>query len=95
MIRNLREENDKLKKILISAASDGGVINQEMLKDIQETFSGNQKAMEEMSIPFETRLIQAKQQAILEKEPERDTTVPHLTNLNEDPQFAGKVYYNL
>jgi hypothetical protein len=57
MIRNLREENDKLKKILISAASDGGVINQEMLKDIQETFSGNQKAMEEMSIPFETRLI--------------------------------------
>ena len=27
--------------------------------------------------------------------PENDKTVPHLTNLNEDPQLTGKLYYGL
>ena len=59
MIRELREENDKLKRILIkAAASGGGTINLKELglgdlNELIETMEENEKAVEEMEKPWE------------------------------------------
>lgn len=58
MIRELREENEKLKKMLMAAAS-GGPINVKELgdfKEIEETMNENFKALEEMEKPWEQKL---------------------------------------
>jgi hypothetical protein len=62
MIRELREENEKLKKILIQAAKDGnGVINLKDLgigdvSELIETMDENEKAVKEMEKPWDQRL---------------------------------------
>jgi hypothetical protein len=59
LIRELREENEKLKQILIKAAqSGGGVINLKELglgdlNELIETMDENSKAVEEMEKPWE------------------------------------------
>ena len=57
MIRELREENEKLKKLILSAAS-GGTINLKDLgvgdlQEIMETVNENEKAMENLEKPWE------------------------------------------
>jgi hypothetical protein len=60
MIRELREENEKLKKILLSAANGGTINIKDLglgdLNEIVETMSENVKAMEEMEKPWEQKL---------------------------------------
>jgi hypothetical protein len=55
MIRELREENEKLKKMLMSAASGGTINLKELgnLEEIQETMDQNIKAMEDLEKPWE------------------------------------------
>ena len=60
MIRELREENDKLRKLILSAAS-GGTINLKDLgvgdlQEIMETVNENEKAMENLEKPWEQKL---------------------------------------
>ena len=60
MIRELREENEKLKKLILSAAS-GGTINLKDLgvgdlQEIMETVNENEKAMENLEKPWEQKL---------------------------------------
>jgi hypothetical protein len=90
LIRELKEENDKLKKMLMSLSSgqpinikDFGVGD---LNELVENFEENQKAMEEMEKPWEQKLNeeQEKSHKAVSK-PKEDMSVPHLTNLNEDP----------
>ena len=57
MIRELREENEKLRKLILSAAS-GGTINLKDLgvgdlQEIMETVNENEKAMENLEKPWE------------------------------------------
>lgn len=57
MIRELKDENDKLKKMLM-ALQNGQPINfnelgMDNLNDLAETFEENAKAMEEMEKPWE------------------------------------------
>lgn len=61
MIRELREENEKLKQILLKAASGGGTINLNdlglgNLAELVETMEENTKAVEEMEKPWEQKL---------------------------------------
>jgi len=57
IIRELRVENDKLKKILKEAMKGGGIIDLNKLDvdlgDMVETMEENDKAIEEMQKPFE------------------------------------------
>lgn len=101
MIRELREENEKLKKLLYSAAN-GGIINLKdlgNLEEIQETMEENVKAMEDLEKPWEQKLQEEKDKdkgvGHYSKDIEKDRKIPHLTNLNEDPQLSNKVYYSL
>lgn len=63
LIRELRVENDKLKKILKNAMKGGGVINLNELDvdigDMMETMEENDKAIEEMEKPFEQKIAEA------------------------------------
>jgi len=58
LIRELREENEKLKQILLKAANGGGTINLRDLglgdlNELVETMEENNKAVEEMEKPWE------------------------------------------
>ena len=84
--------------------AQGGPINLKELgvndlSELIENMDENQKAMDDMSKPWEEKLKEEKERErqILEKTPvkKEDKRVPHLTNLNEDPQLTGKVYYSL
>lgn len=93
MIRELREENEKLKKVLIQMAQGGPINLKELgvsdLSELIETMDENSKAMEDMQKPWVEKLREEKERdrEILEKQPPKkeDRRVPHLTNLNEDP----------
>lgn len=70
MIRELKEENEKLKKLLIAAASGGGPINLKDLglgdlEELMETMDENEKAMEDMSKPWEQKLKEEKEKDLL------------------------------
>lgn len=106
LIRELREENEKLKQILLKAASGGGTINLNdlglgNLNELVETMEENTKAVEEMEKPWEQKLAEEKERSQKQSEEVQqimrndNRRVPHLTNLNEDPQLTGKVYYSL
>lgn len=105
LIRELKEENEKLKKMLMSAAQGGQTINLDQLglgnaNDIIESMDHTQKEIEEME-NFEQKLAEQKeadkQKAIEhdEKKKKENKRAPHLVNLNEDPQLSQHIYYPL
>jgi gas vesicle protein len=93
MIRELREENEKLKKILIQIAQGGPINLKELgvndLSELVETMDENSKHMEDLQKPWSEKLQEEKERdkEIMEKQQTKkeDRRVPHLTNLNEDP----------
>lgn len=103
MIRELREENEKLKKVLIQMAQGGPINLKELgvndLSELIENMDENQKAMDDMQKPWEEKLKEEKERDRISHEQtpvkKEDKRIPHLTNLNEDPQLTGKVYYSL
>jgi gas vesicle protein len=99
MIRELREENEKLKKVLIQMAQGGPINLKELgvndLSELIETMDENTKAMDDMQKPWTEKLKEEKEQVESKPVNKEDRRVPHLTNLNEDPQLTGKVYYSL
>ena len=113
MIRELTEENENLKKLLMAAAKGGTIdlSNPDLLarlgklgiestsgqnnpaEEIKEKLEDNEKEMKNMEISWKEKLEEEKRQ---EEEREiQDKSMPHLTNLNEDPQLTGMLYYNL
>lgn len=107
MIRELRVENDKLKKILKNAMKGGGVINLNELDfdigDMMETMEENDKAIEEMEKPFEQKIAEAQEKremaktelVKLSKGNNKDKRLPHLTNLLEIEDQSFFAYYGL
>jgi len=103
MIRELREENEKLKKVLIQMAQGGPINLKELevndLTELLENLEENSKAMDDMQKPWDQKLKEEKERERINTENKalnkEDRRVPHLTNLNEDPQLTGRVYYSL
>ena len=103
MIRELREENEKLKKVLIQMAQGGPINLKELevndLSELLENLEENSKAMDDMQKPWDQKLKEEKERDRINTENKalnkEDRRVPHLTNLNEDPQLTGRVYYSL
>ncbi|XP_069103426.1 kinesin-like protein KIF28P [Argopecten irradians] len=103
LIRELREENARLLKLLkeggISSieGGDSGVSSEEK-KLLEEQLQQNQKEMEEMKTTWEQRLEKAhkENQAKIEEEKkmeEHKKVTPHFWNLNEDAALSGMVVH--
>eukprot|EP00916_Digyalum_oweni_P022861 GHVL01037854.1.p1 GENE.GHVL01037854.1~~GHVL01037854.1.p1 ORF type:complete len:935 (+),score=194.69 GHVL01037854.1:93-2897(+) len=104
LIRELKEENDRLKKMMggempaAASAVGGGEANEEQVNKIkaqyEEELAANRNALEEMTKSWQTRLKE-------QKEKDRDTqeqkneNMPNLKNLNEDPLLCGKIIHVL
>ena len=102
MIRELREENEKLKKVLIQMAQGGPINLKELgvsdLSELIETMDENSKAMEDMQKPWIEKLQEEKEkekEQLVQKSLKEDRRVPHLTNLSDDEQINGKACYSL
>ncbi|XP_071958666.1 kinesin-like protein KIF28 [Antedon mediterranea] len=107
LIRELREENDKLKKSLTGGMMPENVgmsqedidkMKKEMEEEIRAQLLANQKAISDMD--WDQKLEQQRAEDVSENN-ERDLTAsrkkkePHLLNLNEDPQLSGVVCHFL
>ncbi|EDV21287.1 uncharacterized protein TRIADDRAFT_30614, partial [Trichoplax adhaerens] len=103
LIRELKEENEKLKR-----AMEGGMIPSEggaaidpggkIIEEIKAQLLANMDAMKEMSTSWDDKLKES-QQNYSEKTSQKENaamrrkTEPHLTNLNEDPQLSGVIVH--
>ena len=83
IIRELKEENNELKKVIDQV---GGV---EKILELKEQIAALEKLSREKEIPFSQ-----KREFHVEHEKSIDTSGPHLFNINEDHQLSGRVVYN-
>ena len=87
LIRELKAENEHLKKLLREAASGNGKIN---AQDFLDMMDHQEEQMNELQ-NFDEKLQQEKvnnaikDQELAEKAKRENKRAPHLTNLNEDP----------
>jgi hypothetical protein len=103
MIRELREENTKLKLCLVKYLKGETPNLKELgigdISELIENMDEDIKAIEDMQKPWTEKLNEEKERdrLAIESKPanQENRRVPHLTNLNEDPQLTGKVYYSL
>lgn len=91
LIRELKEENDRLKKMVEGGGSPTAGVNDEEYKKMLEE---NQRAMEEREKTWQQRLQEAQEKA-LEELKSSNLDVPNITNLNEDPQLDKMVAYDV
>jgi hypothetical protein len=90
LIRELREENERLKK-MGGGGGGGGAIDPKM----QEEIENNRKLIEEFKRQEEEYKLRLEQQQAenrrrLEEE-EKLKIIPHLKNINADPLMSGKI----
>jgi len=73
LIRELKEENERLKKQLAEAGGPVKVVQEdgteleEELDDVKARLEANQKAMEDMEKDWEQRLKEARETALIEE----------------------------
>jgi len=102
LIRQLKEENNDLKKLIEDLngkiMNSGGIIKEEdknTFLDLKEQIEANAKIMLDLEKPFEEKIVEAKNK---EKEYigiKVDLNKPHLVVLNEDSQLSQKLKYSL
>lgn len=106
LIRELKEENERLKKELagrgVGEGGSPGATDEEAqakLREMEEQMKANQLAMEEMQKSWEQRLAEAKvkdsEESANNSQYDKVCKVAHIVNLNEDPQLDRKVFYDL
>ena len=83
IIRELKEENNELKKVIDGI---GGV---DKILELREQMAALEKLAREKEMSFTQ-----KREVVYEKENFIDVTGPHITNVNEDHQLSGRVIYN-
>mmetsp|Transcript_115556 Transcript_115556/g.327465 ORF Transcript_115556/g.327465 Transcript_115556/m.327465 type:complete len:1101 (-) Transcript_115556:158-3460(-) len=99
MIRQLREENMKLRSLIDNAApsaSGGGeeAAAQEALADKQAEVSALEQALAEMQKSFQDRLSDARRETVKKKkQKEESLDLPHIANLNEDQLLTNKLRF--
>eukprot|EP00440_Ansanella_granifera_P025452 gb/GFBE01027640.1/.p1 GENE.gb/GFBE01027640.1/~~gb/GFBE01027640.1/.p1 ORF type:complete len:786 (+),score=184.12 gb/GFBE01027640.1/:1-2358(+) len=102
LMRELMEENDKLRHMM-SAATAGQGIDCQLMEDMshrQKMISEAENALAEMQKTFEQRLQEAKMKQAQQSPRRRTavtvalTTAPMIVNLNDDHQLTGRVRYS-
>lgn len=83
IIRELKEENNELKKVIDQV---GGV---EKILELKEQIAALEKLSKEKEMTFSQ-----KREIHVEPESVVDTSCPHMSNINEDHQLSGRVNYN-
>lgn len=103
LIRELREENERLKALIEGKGGSiggggggggGGGIDDETLQEYQSQIEMLRRAKEQAEMTFQQRLEDMeknKSQVVVKKE----ITGPHLSNLNEDPQLNGQIKHEI
>mmetsp|Transcript_104254 Transcript_104254/g.185262 ORF Transcript_104254/g.185262 Transcript_104254/m.185262 type:complete len:1108 (+) Transcript_104254:58-3381(+) len=100
LIRQLREENEKLRN-MVSDGSPGknennGISSEEMSLKQQE-ISALEQALMEMQKSFAEKLADAQKQAseqkTVKKKDKTETNMPHIANLNEDQLLTAKLRF--
>mmetsp|Transcript_17512 Transcript_17512/g.35550 ORF Transcript_17512/g.35550 Transcript_17512/m.35550 type:complete len:824 (+) Transcript_17512:2-2473(+) len=101
LIRELKEENERLKKVAkgeyVPPEGGAGASQEEIdriKKEYEEELAANKKALEEMQKGWKQRVAEQKQKD--EKEGVQAACKgPALKNLNEDPFLTGKIVFAL
>merc|ERR1719199_298736 len=101
MIRELREENKRLRDLLANqeTKTETIVVTQEDHAQA-EADRAQLRALEaklaEMTMSWDERLAQEKEKGASESTLNEgaDLSLPHVTNLNEDPQLTGKLIFS-
>uniref|UniRef100_A0A7S4RM80 Kinesin-like protein n=1 Tax=Alexandrium monilatum TaxID=311494 RepID=A0A7S4RM80_9DINO len=100
LLREMKEENEKLKEAMASLGGGGSVDVEAMQTRIAE-LARAEEALHEMQRSFAEKLVEAKEveRAMKEKERKKGCTtvlqrrLPHIVNLNEEVQLSGKLVY--
>ncbi|CAD5220541.1 unnamed protein product [Bursaphelenchus xylophilus] len=95
-IRELREENEKLAKLIKKGAVDGSAASQDELESLKQQLAENQKAMEDLEKSWQERLNEERKKYAGEDRAEIEAkrkTVAHMWNLNEDPALTDMVVH--
>jgi len=101
LIRQLREENQQLREMIgaqgtPTAAGDNGE-SQEALLEKQQEIAALEQALQEMQRSFQDKISEAQANAQSaaqqKKEKSAETTMPHITNLNEDDLLTNKLRF--
>ncbi|XP_005092304.1 kinesin-like protein KIF28P [Aplysia californica] len=109
LIRELREENQKLLEMLkaggvgAGAAAAGGSAAssqevEEMKKQMEEQMAANQRELEEMKKSWEEKLKDSQADSLAKLEAEKKKTeerkvTPHFWNLSEDPALTAMIIH--
>ncbi|CDJ30039.1 uncharacterized protein EMH_0026470 [Eimeria mitis] len=100
LIRELREENERLKKAMggtlpapSGASEPDPAMLEAMRKQYEEEIEANKRAMEEMTMSWQQKIAEEKKRAAAagRLEEQLEMTLPTLQNLNEDPFLTGKI----
>lgn len=106
LIRSLREENEQLKKMLqdLPTSSSASSFNPNAQLEIEKAMQEADQKIKEIEQSWEEKLRQQKikdeeekrlQELQAKQKEVKDKKAPHLTNLNEDNQLTGKLYFSL
>lgn len=101
MIRELTEQNKKLKDYLEMFSNIGVTIKDEAtlakFQEIQSELKFNTQMIDHSSMTKQDREKIEEESSRMTKiqEPKIDMSKPHLTNLNEDPQLSQKIFYSI
>ncbi|CAD5214440.1 unnamed protein product [Bursaphelenchus okinawaensis] len=95
-IRELREENERLAKLIKKGAVDGSAASEDELESLKRQLAENQKAMEDLEKTWQERLNEERKKYAGEDRAEieaKKKTTPYLWNLNEDPALTDMVVH--
>jgi kinesin family member 13 len=95
LIRELKEENEKLKAMLEGKSFSGGGgsgINDELRQQYERQIEELKRAKEEAERTFQDRPKEApRTHALVNDTSKLNLNTPHLSNLNEDPLLSGYI----
>ncbi|CAH1778943.1 unnamed protein product [Owenia fusiformis] len=107
LVRELKEENERLKKAMTGGGVDlsnmqAGLspeekekMRKEMEEEIRAQLLANQEELDQESSSWEDKLKNARAEVVDDGDTARRKSDPHFLNLNEDPMLSGKVVYFL
>ncbi|GIY70401.1 kinesin-like protein KIF28P [Caerostris extrusa] len=106
LIRELRQENERLKRMLDKGAIDvpiqPGMSEEEIFKlrkkweeEMYAAMAENDRDLQQMKQSYDDKLKISRQQKRISKIEKEKKVRPHFTNLNFDPMLSGKIVHLL